>query len=245
VPRIFLDRTRIRALLVRHRLLLLLLALDVAAKVAAFQLLPNGRPVAVLPGLRLYLAINEWGVMGGVEGIGKVTANSAYTMLLAFGLLVFAFAVHRLGASALALGWRVAAGVGVFFGVAFAAQTLALPLAHVKLPPDMIVATIRIAVLAVTLSLYSASRALLPRAAFTLLAAGALGNGASYFYPPYQVVDFLMVPLEPFAPLLGRSAQPGGGNAVGVINLADIYLFTFPLLLLAWPLCALLRRLRG
>jgi lipoprotein signal peptidase len=231
--------------LLRHRLLLLLLAADVATKVAAFNLLPDGRPVAVLPGLRLYLAVNRWGVMGGAQGIGAVTANPAYTMLLALGLVAFAFAVHRLAASSLGFGSRVLAGAAVFLGIAFAAQTIAMPLAHLAVPADVLVATIRFAVLVVSVAFYAASSAPLPRAAFTLLAAGALANAASYAYPPFKVVDFVMVPLQPLLGMLGKSTTLGGDASVGVINLADLYLFTFPLPLLAWPLSVLLGRARG
>lgn len=227
----------------RHRLLLLLLAADVASKVAAFGLLPDGEPVTVVPGLRLYLAVNEWGVMGGVHGLGPVTANPVYTMLLAVGLLIFAFTVLRLGASRLAFGWRVLAGTAVFFAVATAAQAAATPFARVEIPADIIIASIRTAALAVSVAFYLASSAALPRAAFTLLAAGALANAASYAYPPFQVVDFLVVPLQPvvgfFAGLVGRSATLAGDANVGVINFADVYIFLVPLLLLAWPLAAL------
>lgn len=226
----------------RHRFLVLLLVVDVASKLAAFRFLPDGRPVTLLPGLRLYLAVNEWGVMGGVEGIGAVTANPAYTMLLALGLVVFAIAIVRLASSSLSFAWQVFAGVLVFLAVAFGAQTIAVPLAHLShsahgaLPADVIVATIRFAVLAVSLAFYFASSAPLARAAFTLLAAGSLANALSYAYPPYEVVDFLMIPLRPFVAV--------SDGSVGVINFADVYLFAFPLLLVAWPATALVGRSR-
>ena len=232
---------RVRKQLRPHRLLLLLLVADIATKVAAFALLPDGSPVSVLPGLRLYLAVNDWGVMGGVHGLGAVTANPAYTIFLAFGLFVFALAILRLGVSSLGFGWRVLAGTAVFFAVAFAAQAAAIPLAYLTLPAEVIVTTIRVAALAVSLAFYTASTAPLPRAAFTLFAAGALSNAASYTYPPFEVVDFLMVPIQPLIGLLGS----GGEATVGVINLADMYLLAFPLLLLAWPPAALFLRTRG
>ena len=225
---------RVVSMLRGHRVLAALVLVDILAKVAAFAFLPDGRAVTLLPGLRLYLAVNEWGVMGGVEGIGRVTANPAYTMLLAAGLMVFACAIVRLSASSIAFGWQVLAGFLVFLTVAFAAQTVAAPLSDISLPANMIVATIRLAVLAVSLAFYFASTAPLARAAFTLLAAGSLANAASYIYPPYEVVDFLMVPL----------GSVSDGSTVGVINLADIYLFLFPLVLLAWPASVLVLRLR-
>ncbi|HXC49819.1 MAG TPA: signal peptidase II [Candidatus Limnocylindrales bacterium] len=226
---------RVLSALERHRFLAALVAADVASKVAAFHFLPDGRAVTLLPGVRLYLAVNEWGVMGGVEGIGRVTANPAYTVLLAAGLIVFAGAIVRLSASSIAFGWQVFAGLLVFLGVAFAAQAIAAPLSHIPLPASMIVATIRLAVLAVSLAFYFASSAPIARAAFTLLAAGSLSNAVSYVYPPYEVVDFLIVPLGSLS----------DGASFGVINFADIYLFLFPLMLLAWPASALIsRRLR-
>ncbi len=236
--------TRLAAFVRRHRLLLVLLVADVATKVAAFRLLPDSEPVPVLPGLRLYLAVNEWGVMGGVQGLGAVTANPAYTMLLAVGLFVFAFAVVRLGGSALAFGWRVLAGTAIFLAIAFIARTVAIPLAHLEFPADLIVATIRFAALTVSIAFYAASSAPLPRAAFTLLAAGALANAASYTYPPFEVVDFVLVPLQPLAALFGKGAATVGASTMGVINLADVYLFVVPLLLLAWPASALVGRAR-
>ncbi|HEY2773331.1 MAG TPA: hypothetical protein VGK20_04675 [Candidatus Binatia bacterium] len=226
---------RAAAFLRRHRVLVALLAADIATKLAAFRLLPEGEPVRVLPGLKLYLAVNEWGVMGGVHGIDKVTSNPAYTMMLALGLLLFAFSVVRLASSRLGFGARVGAGTAVFFAVAFFAQAVSAPLSHLAVPTELIVATIRCAVLAVTIAFYAASRVPLARGAFTLLAAGALANAASYAYPPFAVVDFLTIPVEPLAALLGRSQLVAGQTSVGVINLADLYLFGFPLALAAWP----------
>jgi lipoprotein signal peptidase len=228
----------------RHRLLAVLLLFDVATKLAAFHLLPEGRMVTLLPGLRVFLAVNEWGVMGGVEGIGAVTANPAYTLLLAIGLLLFALVIVQLGASGLSFAWRLAGGVLTFFAVAFAAETVAVPLSDLTLPAEWIVTTIRAAVLAVSVALYAASRAPLPRVAFTLLAAGAIANAASSLYPPFEVVDFLLVPLDPLHALVGSDAASSGAE-VGVINLADVYLFAFPVVLLAWPAVAGVRRARS
>ena len=124
---------RVVSMLRGHRVLAALVLVDILAKVAAFAFLPDGRAVTLLPGLRLYLAVNEWGVMGGVEGIGRVTANPAYTMLLAAGLMVFACAIVRLSASSIAFGWQVLAGFLVFLTGAFAAQAVAAPLSHIAL----------------------------------------------------------------------------------------------------------------
>lgn len=239
------DPGRLARLARRHRLLLALVAADVLSKLAAFHLLPHGRPVTLFPGLRLYLAVNEWGVMGGVEGIGAVTGNPGYTVSLAAGLLVFAMVIVQLGFSSMLFLWRLVAGGGVFLAVAFAAQTLAVPFAGVDLPANWLIATIRIAVLAVSVAFYAASRARMPRLAFTLLAAGALSNSASHLYPPFEVVDFVMVPLAPLLRLFGAGPSLSGEADVGVINFADVYLFLFPLVLLAWPLVAMVRRIRA
>lgn len=224
----------------RHRLLLFLVAADVATKLAAFRLLPHGEPVELTSRISLYLAVNDWGVMGGVHGIGAVTENPAYTMLLALGLFAFSFAIVRLGRSSLAFGWRLAAGTTVFFGVAIAAHVLSLPLRGFQMPAEVIVPFIRFAALTVSVAFYAASTALVPRTAFTLFAAGALSNSASYTYPPYEVVDFLMVPIQPLLAALGSAEA--SASTVGVVNLADLYLFTVPLVLAAWPVAALLRR---
>lgn len=229
---------RIVAALGRHRLLLALVVVDVATKLAAFHFLPHGQAVTVVPGLRLYLALNEWGVMGGAEGIDAVTANPAYTILLAAGLVLFAAVILRLSASSIAFGWQVFAGLLIFLAIAFLTETLAASVSHVALPAGVIVGTIRLAVLTVSLAFYFASSSPSARAPFTLLAAGALANAASYVYPPYTVVDFLMIPLEAFS-------AAADSTSVGVINLADVYLFLFPLLLLAWPATALVRRTRA
>jgi len=236
---------RVREFLHRHRLLLLLLAVDVATKVAAFELLPHARAIAVLPGLTLYLAVNDWGVMGGVHGMGVVTGNPAYTMFLALGLFLFAIVVVRLGASTLGLGWRMLAGTMVFFAVALAAPAAAIPFAGLELPAEAIVMTIRMAALAVSVAFYVASTATMPRTAFAFLAAGALGNAVSHTYPPFEVVDFLMVPIQRLLALLGGRAGEVSETTVGVVNMADLYLFSFPLLLAAWPASALLMRARG
>ncbi len=226
----------------RHRLLLSLVALDTATKIAAFLFLPHGETITIVPGLRLFLAVNDWGVMGGVHGIGAVTANPAYTVFLAFGLLVFAHVIVRLGDSSLAFGWRLLMGGAVFLFVAFLAQGLARPLSHISMPADVVVMTIRLAALLVAVAFYSVSRAPMPRLLFTMFAAGALSNGASYLYPPFEVIDFLMVPIGPFLGMLGPGAS--AETTVGVVNLADLYLFTVPFLLLAWPPVALALRLR-
>lgn len=226
----------------RHRLLLALVGLDAATKIAAFLLLPHGETVRVLPGLNLFLAVNDWGVMGGVHGIGAVTRNPAYTMFLACGLLVFAHVIVRLGESKLAFGWRVVMGTAVFLAVAFLSEGLAKPLSHISMPSDVVVMTIRLAALLVAVAFYSVSRAPMPTLVFTFFAAGALSNAASYLYPPFEVVDFLMVPIQPLLSVLGSNASPE--TTVGVINLADLYLFTVPFLVLAWPLVAVVSRLR-
>ncbi|MCA1807101.1 MAG: hypothetical protein LC687_04540 [Actinobacteria bacterium] len=238
----FAFALRLGAFLGRHRFLAALLAADAATKMAAFEFLPHDRAVSVLPGVQLYLAVNDWGVMGGVQGIGAVTANPSYTLALAVGLLVFAFAIHRLGASGLGLGRRLAVGTAVFFAVACAAQGAAPLLPPFSLPAEAVVASIRGAALVVSVAFYAASQAPFPRAAFTLLAAGALANSASHAYPPFEVVDFLMVPAGPVLALFGRGREAGAESVVGVINLADIYVFLSPLVLLAWPLAALVRR---
>ncbi len=234
---------RVLGSLSRHRVLVGLLVADIATKVAAFRLLPHGEPVELISPISLYLAVNDWGVMGGVHGIGAVTANPAYTMLLAFGLFVFAYAIVRLGRSSLAFGWRLLAGAAVFVGVAIGAHALSLPLRGVDVPADVLVPFIRFAALTVSVALYVASTACIPRAAFTLFAAGALSNAASYAYPPYEVVDFLMVPAQPFLAAFGAEAVQT--STVGVVNLADLYLFAVPLVLLLWPLAALSALLRG
>jgi lipoprotein signal peptidase len=157
---------------------------------------------------------------------------------------MFAWSIVRLGRSGLAFGWRLTAGVGAFFAVAIGAHALSTPLAGVSIPAGVIISTIRVAVLAVSMALYAVSQATLPRVAFTLMAAGALSNAASYAYPPFAVVDFLVVPLAPLAGLIGRTATVAGEATVGVINLADVYLFLFALVLLAWPTVAVVTRAR-
>jgi lipoprotein signal peptidase len=238
------PRPGLDAFVRRHGWLLVLLALDIITKVAAFGLLPHGERVSLMPGLQLYLAVNEWGVMGGVKGIGSVTANPAYTMLLAAGLLSFAVIVVRIGLSGMGFAARLGLGTFAFFAIATAAEVGARPLAGLAVPADLVVPSIRFAALAVAVALYSACRAPWPRAAFTLLAAGALANNASYVYPPFEVVDFVMVPVAPLLRLLGNAPDPGGGD-MGVINLADMYVAIFPALLLLWPPAVVFGRLRG
>jgi lipoprotein signal peptidase len=226
----------------RHRLLLALIAADAITKIVAFLVLPLGESISVMPGLRLFLAVNDWGVMGGVHGIGTVTSNPAYTTFLAFGLLLFAHVIVKLGNSTLAFGWRFLMGLAVFLAVAFLAEGLARPLSHISMPLDVVVMTIRLAALLVAVAFYSVSRAPMPRLIFTFFAAGALSNAASYLYPPFEVIDFLVVPISPFLALLGPGAS--AETTVGVINLADLYLFTVPFLVAAWPPAALFRCFR-
>jgi lipoprotein signal peptidase len=215
---------------------------DAATKTAAFQLLPHGQPVTLLPGLRLYLAVNDWGVLGGVHGMGAVTERPAYTMLLAAGLVVLAGAVLALARTRWSFAKRVVVATVVFFAVAIGAEAGSVFFDGGTVPASTIVATIRAAVLILALSLYAASRARRSRAPMRLLAAGALANAASSAYPPYEVVDFLMVPLAPLSGWLAPRADLDA--TVGVVNLADLYLFAFPLLLASWPLAALATLLR-
>jgi len=228
----------------RHGVLAALVAADAATKTAAFHLLPLGEPVTLMPGLRLCLAINEWGVMGGVNGLGPVASRPMYTLILAAGLLVLALTILRLAATGLSFGWRVAAGTAVFLGVACAAEAASAVLPAIVVPADVLVATIRAAALLLALAFYAASRAPRARAPFLLLAAGALANAASSAYPPFAVVDFLVVPLAPLASLVGGHVGALGEDTVGVINLADVCLFVFPLLLLAWPFAAFASSMR-
>lgn len=226
----------------RHRLILSLIALDALTKLLAFVFLPHGQTITVLPGLQLFLAVNDWGVMGGVHGIGAVTSNPAYTLFLAFGLLLFAHVIVRLGETTLAFGWRFVLGTVAFLAVAFLSEGLAKPLSHISMPIDVVVMTIRLAALVVAVAFYSVSYAPMPRLIFTFFAAGALSNAASYLYPPFEVIDFLMVPIGPFLAALGSGAS--AETTIGVVNLADLYLFTVPFLLLAWPPAAIVRFLR-
>lgn len=62
------------------------------------------------------------------------------------------------------------------------------------------------------------------RWAFTFLVAGNLGNFASFFYPPYRVIDFFIS--WPFNKIFG----------VGIFNLADIYGYLFVLLMILYVL---------
>jgi len=233
---------RATGFLSRNRLLLALIALDAVTKIVAFLVLPHGETVTLLPGLKLFLATNDWGVMGGVHGIGTVTANPAYTLFLALGLLVFAHVIVKLGESNLAFGWRLLMGTAVFLAVAVLSEGLAQPLSHISMPTDVVVMTIRLAALVVAVAFYSVSRAPMPLLMFTFFAAGALSNAASYLYPPFEVIDFLVVPIS----LLLGMLRPGvsAETTVGVINFADLYLFTVPFLLLAWPPAAVLGYLR-
>lgn len=225
-----------------HSLLLLLVGIDVATKVAAFTMLPLGQVVTVLPGIDFYLAVNDWGVMGGVHGIGAVTGTPSYTMTLALGLVLLAAVIVRLASSGLSFAWRLLIGTGAFFAVAFAAQAAGVALAGVAAPPELVVVSIRLAALAVSLALYAASSSPLARAAFTLFAAGGLANAVSFLYPPFEVVDFLVVPIAPVLVALGR---PGAEATVGVVNVADLYVFLFPFVLLAWWCSAAFRGVRG
>jgi lipoprotein signal peptidase len=234
---------RASAFLRRNRVLLVLLAADAASKIAAFLMLPNAETVEVAPGIKFFLAVNDWGVMGGVHGIGAVTANPSYTLFLAFGLLVFAAVIYRLGQSSLTFGWRVVMGTAVFLFVAFAAQAFAKPLSHITMPSDVVVMTIRLAALMVAIAFYAVARSPMPRAIFTMFAAGALSNALSYTYPPFEVVDFLMVPIQPFLSMLGPGVS--AETTVGVINFADLYLFTVPFLVALWMPAALFLRWRA
>lgn len=181
--------------------------------------------------------------------MSAVAANSVYTMCLAVGLLVFSRVVYGLGRSSLAFGWRLLAGFFAFAMVALLAELVSAPLADVQVATSVVVASIRFAVVVMSVAFYAASRAPWPRAAFLLLAGGSLSNAASYLYPPYNVVDFLVVPLQPLMERLGdapavAAAGPASGM-VGVINLADLYLFAFPFVVLAWPLFATMRVAKG
>ena len=217
----------------RHFVLVALVAADVATKSLAFGLLPGGETIPIAGGVGFYLTLNEWGVLGGVQGISAVTANSVYTVMLATALLGLAVMVRKLAALRLPFAVRTIAGVVIFFVVANVIQLLAQPFAHVALPPDLVIYAIRIAALVVSLSFYSVSRAALPCAIFTLLSAGSLANAVSYAYPPFEVIDFLRVPL------------PGRDHAFGVLNLADVYIALSLAMGLLWPLIALIRMLTG
>jgi len=226
----------------RHLLLASLLVVDALTKVAAFTLLDHDGAVEVGGGLSLRLVLNEWGVMGGVQGIGAVAANPAYTFLLAAGLSLLAICVPLLSASGLAFGWRLLLGAIAFLIVSLFVEVLAKPLAGWNVGGEWVVPVLRASALLLAVALYVASRAGFPRLAFGLLAAGALGNTASRLYPPYEVVDFLMVPLAPFARLAGQEV---GEDLHAILNVADLYVLAFPVVLAAWPSAVALRFMAG
>lgn len=212
-----------------HIALVALVAADVATKLAAFALLPAGEPVGITRGVGFHLTLNEWGVLGGVEGISAVTANSVYTVMLAVALLGLAVLVRRLARMGLSFPVRVLAGSVAFVVVANVVQFVSRPFANVALPPEPVIYAIRTAALVVSLALYSVSHAPVPSAVFTLLGAGSVANAASYAYPPFEVIDFVRIPL------------PGQPDAFGVLNLADVYIALSIALALVWPLIALAR----
>lgn len=222
-----------------HLALLGLLAADVVTKTASFALLEQGSPYHVFPGVTLYLALNEWGVMGGVAGLGAVTANTAYTFGLAVGLFVLAAVVAALSRTRFPFAVRCTLGVASFLAVAEGARLFGERWTGAAFEPHAVVYGVRAASLAVCVTLYGASRSTWPRAAFALLAAGALGNALSYLYPPFGVVDFLLVPVAPVLLALGAE---GHDETFGVINLADLYVVGFALAVVLWPLAAALRR---
>jgi|GEM_PF-1935715 len=217
-----------------HLALALLVAADVMTKQLAFRLLPGGKPEEISRGVGFYLTMNEWGVLGGVDGVATVTTNSVYTLLLAVALLGLALMVRKLDATGLSFALRMLVGTLVFALVSNLVALAARPFAYVSLPPDLVINAIRASVLVVSVAFYSVSRATMARVVFTLLVAGSLANGLSYIYPPFEVIDFLRIPL------------PGNPDAFGVINLADVYIALSIVALAAWPLVALagwLRRL--
>lgn len=212
----------------RHFVLASLVAVDVATKQLAFRLLPAGATAEGDTGFGFHLTLNEWGVLGGVQGVAAVTANSVYTLLLAAALLGLALMVRWLSATGMSFAARLLVGSVLFVIVANLVQFVARPFAYVTLPPDLVINSIRASALVMSLTLYSVSRSAMGCAVFTLLSAGSLANGLSYVYPPFEVIDFLRVPV------------PGFQGAFGVINLADVYIVAAILAALAWPPVALI-----
>src|SRR6266567_5878202 len=191
------------------RLLALLVVLDVATKIAALWLLPDGRRVDHDALFQFVLSrnvsgIGTWGKAAMSYSSLSETAGGAFGYVgLSIALITTSDWTRR--------RWRNALVCVAAFALP-ATLGVALAPALSQLPHRTIVVVLRGAGVLFVLTVWRLVPNGLWKWALTLLAAAALGNFLSLLFPPFQIIDFMY---SSMADLTFR---------YGVFNVADLYI---------------------
>ena len=191
------------------RLLLLLVAVDLASKLAALAFLPSGAPVNYDATFQFVLSPNLVGM--GTWGKAAMRYSSPPDMMagavanigLAISLMVVRTRHYK--------HWRKVAvclgglTVGAVLGMAMAPALLSLP------APLQVIVLRGAGVFAVVVIWRLVPRGVW-KLSLTLLAAAAIGNALSLLYPPFMIVDFM------YSRLAAMTLY------YGVFNVADLYI---------------------
>jgi hypothetical protein len=189
------------------RLLILLVAIDLIAKIAAFAFLPEAAPIDREASFQLVLSVNTSGLGTKARELMRddtVHGFAATSMaFLALGLALVAVRGRPWGT------WRKISFCAGAFGLWVVIGALLEP-QFARLPDAASLAIIRGALTLFTLAVWVVVPRGLWKLALTLAAAGAVGNLLSSVYPPFHVVDFMY------------SALANRVLGLGVFNFADL-----------------------
>lgn len=199
--------------------LLTLVALDACLKIAAFHLLARNEHIERSQYLQVALRVNSSGLgsLGKAAfpgGAGVILWQAAFAMAAVAATLIL---VRRTRRGTL---FVILACLAATFAGSQVAHWLAAPLG--QLGAASAVVAMRAAQAVFWVTSWSLARSRWWRLGFLLMAAAAMGNLLSHFYPPFAVVDFL------YSAPISRVA------GFGVFNLADlVWLAAIPVLLFA------------
>jgi len=199
--------------------LVLLVSIDAALKLAASLVLASGQPVPEECVLCIVLRVNPLGLGSNVqsilasEGPRPLVMGLIYTVSLATFLVVLAIAGR------VTKSWVAAIAISAII------PSLSLPVLFPRLtllPLTTIAAATRIAQSIFWLVIWALLRSSFWKIGTLLFSAASISNTLSLFYPPYGVVDYLWS--SPLHRLIG----------FGVFNIADIFWLTaFPIFAIA------------
>jgi lipoprotein signal peptidase len=215
----------------KYRLILLLIVLDFATKMAAYAFLPLGDPIpTILKDVTFVLTPNQSGISAWTPSsfIGNDVLPVGYAIASWFESILIVLLVQSKYGKTVKIGLGVLAWFMMFLVVYFVSSRI-----HWKMNNAYLLSVIKLTsgclLIAVIYRLFTSTYF---RTCVGLLLAGAAGNMLSYFYPPFRAIDFIhsdhMQPIIRFA----------------VFNFADLYVCSCYLMLAFSPIVLLIRRFR-
>lgn len=205
-------------------------AIDTLTKVLAFLLLAPGDYYPVFgDSFGLYVIQNS--AIGAATLINGLLGSGDTAVVFLFNALTY-----LLFAAGVGFGWRLPVRkifkvfivVGITIGASVLSRVLATSFPHLHPDPKLALTVLRVSVLSLIAAAFSVSRRMAPRCLWTCLAAAAFSNLIGFFYPPFSVIDFLIV------------------NAISIdFNLADLTAILCTLALVCYGAILLVKAVRG